>query len=664
MHVMKKTSLLLGLFFLFIYTCSPVLADENDDELDLLLESLDIEEDYKYEYPEIEPIAHIHIGYRYVDHDDSSQVFEYEYLENSVVAGGELRAFNFPHRFFLDVDFDNKEDYFGELRYAYGDLLLFRWLSNSYYHNLENIRLYSFNPLTSSPDADGTKDAGRDYGIGSSDNRFRLLMKAPKYPLHVYFDGFYMAKDGDTQQRNLGGSGFFNNMLLYSQGRNVDTLNRIYKIGANSHLGLVEIDFAHTEKRFSVDKDRVFEGSYTGSGYRPAGDYKYSRTPEIDGSGNILKVHTSYTGKWVASATILQNERENQDSGAESEVTVGTGSVKWSPLTSLSFVLRYTHRDLDNDSPSTVTVSNFDSSSSWSETYDVRQPVSSKTDTLALTGRYKPVKGLTFRAKYVFQEIDRTHAEAWNLTDSTTRNTVTLVADSRLHNKVLFNIKYAYQNISDPAYNTEPEDSHIGSIDLTWLPHSKVNFLFSYDFNHQERDNLDFISIDGDWDRETDTNNFLAVGTFQMSQKFTLSASYSYLDYEVQQDIIYQDLTGVSQVDRNVDMDQTAHVFTLGGHYRFSDALYLMGKVSHTRSKGKFSPNSDDLLEPVSIASFSKMEQRHLFMHLGAEYKLSDGLSLDLDYRFGDLEDTEDNDYDDIEDGDSHIIILSATKKW
>jgi hypothetical protein len=91
-------------------------------------------------------------------------------------------------------------------------------------------------------------------------------------------------------------------------------------------------------------------------------------------------------------------------------VTVGTGSVKWSPLTSLSFALCYTHRDLDNDSPSTVPVTNLDSSSDWSQTYAVKDPVSSKTDTLALTGRYKPIKGLTFRAKYLFQNIDRSHA--------------------------------------------------------------------------------------------------------------------------------------------------------------------------------------------------------------------------------------------------------------
>ena len=50
---MKKTLFLVGLFFLLVGTCLPVLADDNDDELDLLIESIDIAEDYKYEFPEI-----------------------------------------------------------------------------------------------------------------------------------------------------------------------------------------------------------------------------------------------------------------------------------------------------------------------------------------------------------------------------------------------------------------------------------------------------------------------------------------------------------------------------------------------------------------------------------------------------------------------------------
>jgi len=663
---MKKTFLAFGLFFLFIGSSLPVLADDLD-ELDLLV-SLDIEEDYAYEFPDIPPSAHLHLGYRFVDLDGSSRVFEYEYLENSVTFGAELRAFKYPHRFYLDFDFANKEDYFGDLRYAYGDLVLFRWLNNTYYHNFNTIRLYDYDPLTPSPGVD-IRDAGREYGITARENKFHLMAKAPRFPLHVYFDGFYLVKEGDVQQINLLGSGFFNNMQRASQGKGTDNTTRIYKIGVNSHLGLVEVDFAHIEKRFDVDRDPVLEDAYTPSGYRPAGVYEHSRIPELEGSGNTVKIHTSYTGQWVASASFLQNDRENNYSGATSDVMIGAGSLMWNPMTSLAFALRYTHRDLDNENPSSITVTNLaDSGSSLS--YSVKPPVSSNTDTLSLTGRYRPKSGLTFRAKYDYQKIDRTAAGIWGLPDSTTRNGITLVADSRLHSTVLLNLKYAYKNVADPAYNTEPEYSNAGRLALTWLPHPAVNLLFSYDLDRQERDNLnfagagEFVGNDKPWYREADLDNAQLLGTFQVSPKLTMTGTYSYMQYKVVQDLAYENLAGDPLVDKDVPMDQKAHVFTVGAYYHLSDVLYLLGEITYTRSEGEFSPSSDDLLEPVSIASFSRMEQSYLLLHLGGEYKFNNGLSMDLDYRYGDLEDRLDNIYDDIDDGEAHIVILSATKKW
>ncbi len=658
---MKRILLLGGFFFLFICSALPVASEESADEL-ALFESLDIEGDYAYEFPAIPPSAHLHLGYRFVDLDDSSRVFEYEYLKDSVIFGGDLRTFMFPHRFYLNFDFANKKDYFGDLRYAYGDIVLFRWLNNSYYHNLENILLHDYDPLTSSPGVD-IRDAGDGYGIGTRENKFHLMAKVPRFPLHLYFDGFYLVKDGDVQQRNLLGSGFFNNLQRVSQRRRLDNTTRIYKIGANSHFGLVEVDFAHIEKRFDVDKAPVLADAYSGSGLRPAGVYEHSRIPELEGSGNTFKIHTSYTGQWVASASFLQNDRKNKYSGAKSDVKIGAGSLMWNPMTSLAFALRYTHRDLDNKNPAHVDISNFaDPASTLS--YSVKRPISSNTDTLHLIGRYRPKKGLTFRAKYNYQKVDRSRAGIWSLPDSTTRNGITLTADTRLHSTVLFNLKYAYKNVDDPAYNTEPEDSNAGSLALTWLPHPAVNLLFGYDLDRQERDNLNFANTDDPRDREVDLDNARILATFQLSPKLTMSTTYSYMRYEVVQDLAYENLAGEPQIDKNVSMHQKAHVFNLGGYYHLSEALYLLGEVTYTRSKGKFNPSSADLLEPVSVASFSRMEQDYLLLHLGGRYMFDRGLSMDLDYRYGDLEDRLDNIYDDIEDGEAHIVMLSATKKW
>ena len=245
-----------------------------------------------------------------------------------------------------------------------------------------------------------------------------------------------------------------------------------------------------------------------------------------------------------------------------------------------------------------------------------------------------------------------------------------MIADTRLHSSLMLNLKYAYKNVADPAYNTEPEHSNAGHLALTWLPHPAVNLLLSYDLDRQERDNLnfadsgDFVGNDLPWDREVDLDNALILGTFQVSPKLSLTGTYNYLRYKVVQDLAYENLAGDQKVDTDVPMEQKAHVFKVGAYYHFTDALYLLGEISYTRSEAEFNPSSEDLLEPVSIASFSKMEQSYLLVHLNGQYTFNKGLGMELDYRYGDLEDRQDNIYDDIDDGEAHMIILSATKKW
>ena len=356
----------------------------------------------------------------------------------------------------------------------------------------------------------------------------------------------------------------------------------------------------------------------------------------------------------MASASFLQNNRDNNYSGAESDALFGAGSLMWNPMPSLGFALRYTHRDLDNDIPS----------SADSLTDFVKTPVSSNTDTVSLIGRYKPKNGLNFRAKYDFQNVDRSDAGIWNLPDSTQRNTIPLTADARLHRTLLLNLKYAYKNVDDPAYNTEPDNSNAGRVALTWLPHPAVNLLFSYDLDRQERDNLNYAATTEPWSRDVDLDNAQILGTFQVSPKLTLTGAYSYMRYKVVQDLAYQNLAGDPLVDKDVPMEQKAHVFTVGASFRLTDALHLLGEFTYTKSEGGFYPSSADLLEPVSIATFSSMEQSYILLHLGGQYTFNNGLSMDLDYRYADLEDEQDNIYDDIDDGEAHIVILSATKKW
>ena len=144
---MKKIALLL-ILSLFIAT-GVLRAQETGDED--WLKDLGLEEDEHqgghdvYQFPEIEPEIYGVLGARFVDGRGSRRAFDYEYMEHnfSPVAQGDIRLFNYPHRFHGDFDLNSEKDYLANMDYAYGELFFFRWFNSTVFHNLENIQLRS-----------------------------------------------------------------------------------------------------------------------------------------------------------------------------------------------------------------------------------------------------------------------------------------------------------------------------------------------------------------------------------------------------------------------------------------------------------------------------------------------------------------------------------------
>jgi hypothetical protein len=229
-----------------------------------------------YVFPVIKPEFTLTGGYRYVHVNGSSSAEEFEYLHDSFVLGGELRTVSLNHRLHLDFDIKNGKDYYGDLSYAYKDLILFRGVNATLFHNLDHAVLFTFdNPSTSvNPDypvLDRHPDAvyGREVGITD----VFLRIKAPDYPAHLYIDGYFVNKDSIVQQM------FYQQAspsVRTSEKRNIDLNTSVYTVGANSHLGPVEADFSHSEKRFDVAGDGVLvdkigAGSGRTEGHLPEG---------------------------------------------------------------------------------------------------------------------------------------------------------------------------------------------------------------------------------------------------------------------------------------------------------------------------------------------------------------------------------------------------------
>jgi predicted porin len=607
----------------------------------------------------------ISLGYRAVAPDGSKRADEYEYLHDAVTFGADARLLSLPHRFHLDVDVRNREDTFGHLNYGFRDLLLINGIHRSLFHNLENITLEDLDPA-----ALDIRDSGENYGLETTIDDVVVRFAAPRFPLHLYAEASRFDKEGDRQLQFLGGSGLLDNTIRTSTARRIDWQTRHYGIGINSHLGPIEADLSHREKRFDVNGNEVLFDNYSGAGIppgseRPAGEFPHNGTPEFKGSATTLKVHTNYTGKLVGTTTLSKKRNRNEASGAEADYFVGAAGLTWMPVTKLTVFLKYRRVARDLDNPDAVIIRDRTDPAITYGNPDVPNAVSADIDTYSGTVRYRPFRRLTLKADYRFEEVTREDAEAWELIpDSTTRRTLTLSGSARLAKGLKGKFEYAHKEVDDPATNVEPSRLNRAKFSLAWTPMPRIQTLVGYTVRREERNDPVFEDTDAADNRDVRWERVLASGTFLFSEHLALTTSYAYLRHQIEQDIEYHDIGGAPQIDAGVPYESDAHHYAVNLHYSPSDRLQFNTGVSHLTSRTDFEPNSPDLLLPVSIASLAGVKIKETRYSLSGDYELKKGLRLGVDYEYTDFNDVLDHSNDDVADGISRIVWTRLLREW
>jgi hypothetical protein len=604
-------------------------------------------------------------GYRFTDIDGSREAAEYEYLKDSVLFGGELRLVRFPHRLHLDFDFRNEKDYFGDAWYAFRDILYGREVNSTFFHNLQNIDL---DPFDRGAGVD-IRDRGETYGLKTSIDHFFVRGTAPEFPIHLYVDGRLVRKSGDRQQRSLLGGAYFNDIVRSTRRRRIDFETTNVAAGISSHLGPVEVDYAHGEKRFEVGGDDVLYDAYGQSGFgpppgmRPAGVYPHNLIPEVKSSVDRLRIHTSHTGKIVASGTLQRAENKNRYSGAKSEYLIGTGAVTVVPTPKLAFFLKYLHKRRDYDNPGRATITDRRNPANTSSV-PVRPSISSTSNEVSGVARFRPVSGLTLKAGYRFLDIGRRDAEDWELPTDSEEHRAHVSARARIAKSIEAKAEYTYRAFNHPAYNTHPDSSHEGRFSLSWVPTPRLSMLLWYDVTKESRDDLHFADTDEPDNRDARTDSVIANITYHPLDVLSVTASYAYTHYEIEQDIEYHDTVGTPHVDGGVSYRDKAHSYALDVQYAPHERIALSAGINHTVGRSSFSPNAPALLAPQPISSFSKARTKATTYTASCQLEMGKGFSSGLRYQHTDFDDDLGNPYDDAEDGKAHLLMLSISKSW
>lgn len=601
------------------------------------------------------------LGFRWLEQDDSSRVGEYQYLHSSVVGGFELNSYPLPHRINLMADYQGKDNMYGDLGYAYKDLILFRDIFSSIHHNLDH---YSYQYAGTPPTIRYTdRNPFTQYHTGYFDNFLTLRLKAPDFPFHIYLKQRHIEKDGTRQQRSM--IGYYGNITQLSQNREIDWQSDEFILGANSHLGLVEADYAFGYTRFDPGANSVLHDAYPLSLARPADTYPHDSVPRIESWANTLKVHTSYTGRIVASASLSNLRRENVSGDAESTTWRGATDFKWMPFTALGLIFKYRHSDIDVENPGTVTLRGLANSN----TYSVLRSISSKKDTLSLSANYRPFKKTTIVSTYEFEHLARNDFSQWAVVpESTESNAVRLALYNRPLTNLNFRVGFLYRKFHDPACNIEPDTSGQIQFAATYQPTARITALIDYNRFDNERDLVRYNdSANGvvyGGGREDNIDRILGSLSFGITRSITLSTSAAYQRNRIEQTLGYGNFLGgianMPFLDPGVSYRDEARYYGVNVLYIPRDDISLSFDVSRTDTKGEFLPNIAIAAGPVSLASFSSIRVTETQFLAEMEKKIGAHWEIDLQFKGSVYNDRIDNGLD----GRYYSSILSLTRRF
>lgn len=610
----KKSDRISNLFILWFTLCCGVpltMAAENQEPQPATGTNINQQQ----ENPAIpfETEGSFFLGYRWLSNEDSLKAAEFIYPHSSVTFGLDLLSCPLPYRYHANAEFLSNYDFYTDAGFAYKDLVLFRDILVGAHHNLDHFNYqYSGDPPTIVYNDRNTEDK---YYIDFVSNLMSLRLKAPDFPFHTFLNHRHIERNGTIQQRFLLGDR--SNVNLVSESRDINWKSNALKLGANSHMGPLEIEYAYDQAKFDPGHNNILHDSYPASGSRPADTYPHNVVPETESSAHSIKVHSSYTGGVVAAATLGNLYQKNNYSGTDSTTWKGGVDFSWIPDPIVGLFFKYRHRDVEMDNPDTVTLTGLTTTTN----YSVRQSISYDKDIFSLSGRYKPLNILSLFATYEFSHLERKDISEWvALPGQTTVHSINLTAHAKPFYKLKVKAIYDYKHYDRPSYNNNPDNSNQLRLTTTYTPIPWINAYLEYILTVTERDSLYYINSSPSallttGERDGRRDQFLASLSTAFSAEATLTASWFYQRWELKQDLAYGQWIGDSSGDSalpyrdfGVPYTDESNSFSLLLHYLPREDISFVADVTHTLTEGK--SDYADVVggAPFSLSSFSALK--------------------------------------------------------
>ena len=464
---------------------------------------------------------------------------------------------------------------------------------------------------------------------------FTLRLKKPDYPFHVFTNYFNYYQKGSVQQRYL--IGYFGNMTKVSQSRSLKKDTTEIIVGTNGHFGPVEIEYTHSEKRFKPDGSTKLFDFYPAIGSRPADTYPHNILPVLKGSANFLRIHTSYTGQIVASATFGKETRRNEYSGVKRRIILSSGIFRYLPMHELTFLIKFSYQKTEETDSKTTVLYGL----SNSLIYDVRKSIDLEKSVLYIMSRVRPFKNLTLIPSYKVEKINRSDTEDWLIANGdTTRYTYSLKILSKPLKHVNIRACYSHLHTQNPVYNAEPDRKDFFNIHLSYAPLPEISFTTSYTISYDKHKRTIYHDslTDSYYDARDKSGRFehlIAMLTSILGQKTTLSTGIAYNHVKEKSALVFKRFTGDNTftftspyIEEYVPYKNRSITYIFDITHRLNKKIVIGTQYDVTYSKGSFSTLSDTT---ASIEEFSKVDLKDQRISINGQYSINQSTNIRLD---------------------------------
>ena len=599
--------------------------------------------------------------YNFVSQNGSARAAEYEYLKSSLGGEMHLEYDPLPQRFDLETYYLNQKDYFGQLDYAYRDVIMINGLSRSLFHNLEHL---SFGPNDQTTPSTSFTDLNPNdqYGAQFQMNHAFLRFKTPDFPLHLFADATTVERNGTIQQFFL--RGFTGSLDKVSQSRYIDWKSQELRAGVNSHLGPLEVEYDHAQKKFDPGSGSVLYDVY------PLFTAPHNLVPDLKSSSDTVKLHTTLTGRIVAAVSYSSGEKNNQDSSAKVDFRNTAGDLTLTPFGGLVCALKYRHYDLSESGPDTATVAG------PGNVYNVRDAISSKKDVGTGVIRYRLTDRLTVNGEYAVESIERSTGDSailspfqvapvatgtapnnWEVAHRTLKTTEKIGITYRMMGKLSLRADYSAVQVENPAYANDPDMVNAANVTATWTPTSRIIALISYGGIRERRDDLSAPL--GGGSRTTDRDQALGSLTYLAGKRTSFTASYFYFTNKTHQTLTFTDTSGIFLLESGVPYGDTAQVYSLSASQAVSEGLVLTADLSKSFSSGKFRVDGTVPNTP-GIDTLSDLNIVEDIYTVAAEIQIAKNIGSEVRYQFRQYIDK----IDSMQDGKVQTTLATLYMKW